>query len=681
MSLDAVSATDAAFVTPTVVAIGSFLRHLTAPTAARVFVVDGGLDARARALLHQHVSAAGADFEILDVPTGTSVPESPAGHVSEATYLRLLAPELVPGDVTRVVYFDSDVLAVDALEPLWSVDLAGRAVGAVRDFEVPLVSSAGGIADWRQRGLDPAAPYVNAGVLVIDVARWRELRLGERVLDDQRRHRTVAGDQGSLNAVAQGEITLLDPRWNAQGSLLYLDLFEESPHKEALLRRRYELLHRPAIVHFAGPHKPWHASCRHPGTVEWRRQAAALSSLPVTRPVAPPATSPQPTADDQATLSVVLPWERGAAGAGGDVTVTVADDCVDVEVVVAAAVGEEPPGCPARLTRMVDAGQDTGVGDVWRAGCDAAAGAAVLFAPAGVDLDGEVTASVRGAFDRHRDAGAVLLGADGTTERALERLELLDLLRGDHGSPPAPEQIAFRRAALHDDDFAVEILDGFVHIYLVLAVAQRTPVITVPVPAPRSTSVRRWPDRRYAALAGSHALAAHQLRLHIGLERLRSTLPAPPSAALVEELTAAAQTVQDATADLIPLLGTTPQQRRARLGRLLAGAVAPRAVVAFADDDMWCPETIGDVRVVPFPSVNGVFAGLPADDDEALTALADAGAAGVDHLCFPASSRWWLTHYPALAAELRRDWAPVLDEPALLVYARQRRPGQRARSS
>lgn len=680
MSLDLVWATDAAFVTPTMVAIGSVLHHLTQPANARVFVVDGGIDPLGRSRLEQYVFGAGADLQILAVPAGALVPEAATGHISTATYLRLLAPQLVPDNVTRLLYLDGDVLAAEGLEPLSSIDLAGRALGAVRDFEVPLVSSPGGIASWRQLGLDPGAPYVNAGVLVIDVARWRELGLGERALEDQRRHRTVTGDQGSLNVVAQGEVTLLDPRWNAQGSLLHLDLFAQSPHKEALLRRRDELLSRPAIIHFVGPHKPWHPTCRHPGAVEWRRHAAALGAVSDTRPVTQARTRPLPTALERPILSVVLPWERGATATDGDVTVTVADSCFDVEVVVAAVVGEDPPRSQAPLVRSVDAGQDQGVGNVWRTGYRAAAGSGVLFAPVGVDLDDEVVATIRQAFGHYPEAGALLLRSDDPVERPLGRLELLDLLRDIDGSRPTPEQIVFRRGALRHEDFARDLLDGFIEIHLLLALARRVPVITVPFSPPCRTAARRWPDRRYAALAGSQSLAAHQLRLHIGLERLRSMLPARPSAVFVDELTTSADAVGEAIAELVPLLGTTPQQRRARLGTLLAG-VDPRAVVAFADDDMWCPETIGGVQVVPFPSVHGVFAGLPANDQEALDGLDSACSEGIDHLGFPASSRWWLSHYPVLADALRRNWRPVVDEPALVVYARQQRRTQRETSS
>jgi len=668
VSCGVVCVSDAAFVAPTAVAIASALRQVAEPAATRVFVVDAGLGQQDRALLARHVAAAGAELEILAVPTAAPVPDVAVGHVSRATFLRLLAPDLVPEDVAHLLYLDGDVLAVDSLDPLWSSELGGRAIGAVRDFEVPLVSSPGGIGDWRHRGIDPAAPYVNAGVLLIDAARWRELGIGERALDDQRRRGTVSGDQGSLNAVAQGEIVLLDPRWNAQGSVMHVDLFAPSPHKEALLSRRDELLHRPAIVHFVGPHKPWHRSCQHPGAVRWRLMAAALGSPASTGPVVPRATTQRLAGPAHAALSVVLPWERGASATDGGVSVTVADSRLDVEVLVAVTTGEESPRCRARSVHRIAAGQDSGLGELWWAGLEAAVGDAVVFAPAGAEVGAELVATIRDAFSCHADAGAVLLGVDTAAPRRLGRLELFDLVSGDHGPRPAPEQVIFRRDALRRDDFEVDFFDGHLDMHLLLAIGDRTPVVGLGAAPPRRTSERPWPVRRYVRLPGSLAVADHHLRLGIGLRRLRSMLRGHPGAAAVDELTATWRAAGEAAAELIPMLGPSPHQRRARLGRLMSGAIGQSAVVAFADDDMWCPEAIGDVQVVPFPSAHGVFAGLPADDDAALDALRDATAEGLDHLGFPASSRWWLTHYPALASELRRNWTPVVDEPALVVF-------------
>jgi hypothetical protein len=54
--------------------------------------------------------------------------------MSKMTYARLLIPELFPATVSKVLYLDSDLLALGDLGPLWRTDLAGAVVAAVPDF-------------------------------------------------------------------------------------------------------------------------------------------------------------------------------------------------------------------------------------------------------------------------------------------------------------------------------------------------------------------------------------------------------------------------------------------------------------------------------------------------------------------------------------------------------------------
>ena len=42
-----------------------------------------------------------------------------SGHVNRAAYLRLLIPELVPENVNRVIYLDTDLVVLDDIQELW----------------------------------------------------------------------------------------------------------------------------------------------------------------------------------------------------------------------------------------------------------------------------------------------------------------------------------------------------------------------------------------------------------------------------------------------------------------------------------------------------------------------------------------------------------------------------------
>lgn len=184
--------------------------------------------------------------------------------LSNASLFRLRLGELLPAGVDRVIYLDGDVIVKDSLAPLFASDLGGSVVGAVRDAGCLWAAGPMGMS-WRSLGVDPAGPYFNSGVLVIDRAAWTYEEVGARALELLRGAALRWGDQDALNAVLQGRWVEQHRRWNLQT----VDLTGYSLNW-AIARDEVEsAIADPAIVHFTGPEKPWHYGCAHPVANEW----------------------------------------------------------------------------------------------------------------------------------------------------------------------------------------------------------------------------------------------------------------------------------------------------------------------------------------------------------------------------------------------------------------------------
>ena len=114
--------------------------------------------------------------------------------------------KLVPASIGRVIYLDSDILINGPLDELWAVDLQNFIIAAVSD---PLVSHNKPLRDQigKRIRLAPTSTYFNAGVLVIDLCRWRNARLGERALDFVLDYPDMITfwDQCALNHVVNGQ--------------------------------------------------------------------------------------------------------------------------------------------------------------------------------------------------------------------------------------------------------------------------------------------------------------------------------------------------------------------------------------------------------------------------------------------------------------------------------------------
>jgi lipopolysaccharide biosynthesis glycosyltransferase len=163
-------------------------------------------------------------------------------HISKITYARLLIPHMFPESVSRVLYLDADILVLDDLGPLWDTDLKGAVVGAVLDptMDARIKGRATGNDD-----VPEVQDYFNAGVLLIDLDRWREERISEKALEYLNHHpRSFFADQDALNLACDGRWTALDLRWNFFHHW-YTSIRDMTPAE------------RPMIAHFVTSRKPW----------------------------------------------------------------------------------------------------------------------------------------------------------------------------------------------------------------------------------------------------------------------------------------------------------------------------------------------------------------------------------------------------------------------------------------
>jgi lipopolysaccharide biosynthesis glycosyltransferase len=184
--------------------------------------------------------------------------------LSSATLYRLLLGDVLDPGTVRVLYLDADTLVLDSLAELYSTDLLGHTVAAVRDAPSPWAAGPVG-TPWRELGLTPSSPHMNAGVLLIDLERWRAERVGARGLEILRTLRPRWGDQDALNTVLEGRWLELPRRWNLQTQ----DLIGDS-HAWALWPDDVgEAVARPAVVHITGLDKPWKVGSAHPMTEQW----------------------------------------------------------------------------------------------------------------------------------------------------------------------------------------------------------------------------------------------------------------------------------------------------------------------------------------------------------------------------------------------------------------------------
>ncbi len=268
-----VCACDDRYAMPLAVMLHSAASQLSPGCFLSVYFLDGGLSESSWVGIKETV--ADLPIEIFNIQPDYSLVEnlSTSHHVTPAAYLRLLTAEIMPPEISKAIYLDTDILVCDDLAKLWATDVhQDLYCAATPDIASPYVDARVGcksfrranpymashcpIQNYRELGLDPASFYFNSGVMVLNLDRWREDAVAAkmlRCLQDQSKH-VWCWDQYALNVVFHGRWQTLPSRWN-QGA----HAFEyPGPAYSPIDRDEFQtMLDDPAIVHFTTEFKPW----------------------------------------------------------------------------------------------------------------------------------------------------------------------------------------------------------------------------------------------------------------------------------------------------------------------------------------------------------------------------------------------------------------------------------------
>lgn len=247
-------AADQQYALPLAVMLRSVVANLDSRRALKVYIVDGGLDEGTRSRISASLPERVALHWI--APKRTGFIDLPLwGRMTIATYDKLTIGRWLPESEERVLWLDCDLLALADLWCLWETGQEENVLLATQDMFVPTLGARFGVACHNELGIACDAEYFNAGMMLIDVARWRSDDIASRALTYLRRYRrrVYFWDQEALNAILVGKWTKLDPRWN------WSPRFDRIAFNET----GFSGAEKSAwIVHFSGSLKPWHFEAR-----------------------------------------------------------------------------------------------------------------------------------------------------------------------------------------------------------------------------------------------------------------------------------------------------------------------------------------------------------------------------------------------------------------------------------
>jgi lipopolysaccharide biosynthesis glycosyltransferase len=225
----------------------SAYRHLDARCSLHVHIVDFGLGAQIQErlrLVARRLPRLQIEFIAVATNRLSQFPFPPRlQHVTLVTYARLLLHNLLP-DLEKVIYLDCDLLVNHDLARLWQIDLGDKPLAATVDLVIPTIGHEMESLAVELPELDPQLPYLNGGVLLLNLSRLRNIDASSLYTKAVKKISVRFGDQSVLNAAFAGQWKVLPPNWNRGVFLLpTFNYFRDRP---------------ATIWHVFMGHKPWH---------------------------------------------------------------------------------------------------------------------------------------------------------------------------------------------------------------------------------------------------------------------------------------------------------------------------------------------------------------------------------------------------------------------------------------
>jgi lipopolysaccharide biosynthesis glycosyltransferase len=240
-------ATDDAYAQHCGVVIASTLINSDKKTKYHFYIIDDNISKKNKEKINELKKLKQCTIDFLKVDK-TKFKNLPEWAYSMATYYRLSLPSLLP-HLNKIIYLDSDVLALKDIKELWDVDIKNYALAGTIDK---------GVSDEKLKELEiKRGRYVNAGVIVINLKYWRENSIESKFLKYLTKNfKGGFPDQDAINLILKNKIKIIDQKW---------DVFAGSDDAFKI---------KPCIVHYINLHhkyvtKPWYFSSRTPYKKEY----------------------------------------------------------------------------------------------------------------------------------------------------------------------------------------------------------------------------------------------------------------------------------------------------------------------------------------------------------------------------------------------------------------------------
>jgi len=179
-----------------------------------------------------------------------------------SSYARLFISKIK--EIDKILYLDCDTVITQSVKSLWNIEIYNYLVAGVQDNPAMYNAEVIGMTEYDR--------YINAGVLLMNLKKWRESGTDKKVIEfiDKYNGCVPHHDQGIINGICKDNILIIDPVYNAMSQFFM--------HSSKQIKSLYDMknyysqeqldnaVKNPVIVHYINKffNRPWFENCSHP---------------------------------------------------------------------------------------------------------------------------------------------------------------------------------------------------------------------------------------------------------------------------------------------------------------------------------------------------------------------------------------------------------------------------------
>lgn len=230
-----------------------------------VYLIGDEIGNENKKILTQISEQYGRAIHIIDAPD-LDIPETlVSARWPISAFLRLFAGLLLPRVVHKVLYLDCDTIICESIEEIEKYEFSNNVVFGVKDCI--------GAAYRRNIGLGKDDPYINAGVIYMDLDSIREIDIKREINVYMGAHEKLISyaDQDILNGIFKGKIKEMPLRYNVM-TIDAVHTYEDvtrlrKPTCYYTKREFDEAVKASVIIHYTTNMlvvRPWFSNANHP---------------------------------------------------------------------------------------------------------------------------------------------------------------------------------------------------------------------------------------------------------------------------------------------------------------------------------------------------------------------------------------------------------------------------------